>query len=150
MCVRESVCIGEWVCKCVCENVFECVWDRERKSENVCVWQRTELAFLLYRIFLDFCMDEEDSKRASHGTSLVVQWLSLHAPSAECLQLIPGQGTRSYMLQLSVCMVQLKILHSAAKTWCNQIFKHTHKKSFSWVKPTNQLFCMAFHLLPYL
>ena len=43
-------------------------------------------------------MDDEDSKRASHGTSLVVQWLSLHAP----MHLIPDQGTRSYMLQLRV------------------------------------------------
>ena len=34
------------------------------------------------------------------GTSLVVQWLRLHAPSAGGLGLIPGQGARSHMLQL--------------------------------------------------
>ena len=36
------------------------------------------------------------------GTSLVVQWLELCAPNAEGLGLIPGQGTRSHMLQLRV------------------------------------------------
>ena len=34
------------------------------------------------------------------GTSLVVQWLRFHAPSAGGSGLIPGQGTRSRMLQL--------------------------------------------------
>ena len=31
------------------------------------------------------------------GTSLVAQWLSLHAPNAGGPGLIPGQGTRSHM-----------------------------------------------------
>ena len=31
------------------------------------------------------------------GTSLVVQWIRLHAPNAGVLGLIPGQGTRSHM-----------------------------------------------------
>ena len=44
----------------------------------------------------------------SIGTSLVVQWLKLHAPSAGGLGSIPGQGTRSHMLQLRVLMPQLK------------------------------------------
>ena len=35
------------------------------------------------------------------GTSLVVQWLRLCAPNAGSLGLIPDQGTRSHMLQLS-------------------------------------------------
>ena len=34
-------------------------------------------------------------------TSLVIWWLRLHAPNAQDLGLIPGQGTRSHMLQLS-------------------------------------------------
>ena len=34
------------------------------------------------------------------GISLVVQWLRLHAPNAGSPGLIPGQGTRSHMLQL--------------------------------------------------
>ncbi|TEA29277.1 hypothetical protein DBR06_SOUSAS14810096, partial [Sousa chinensis] len=33
------------------------------------------------------------------GISLVVQWLRLHAPSAGGPGSIPGQGTRSHMLQ---------------------------------------------------
>ena len=43
-----------------------------------------------------------------HETSLVVQWLRLHAPNAGDLGLIPGQGTRSHVLQLGVHMLQLK------------------------------------------
>ena len=43
------------------------------------------------------------------GTSPVVQWLRLDAPSAEGIGSIPGQGTRSHMLQLRVHMLQLKI-----------------------------------------
>ena len=34
------------------------------------------------------------------GTCLMVQWLRLHTANAEGLGLIPGQGTRSHMLQL--------------------------------------------------
>ena len=36
------------------------------------------------------------------GTSLVVQWLRLHAAYTGGLGSIPGQGTRSHMLQLRV------------------------------------------------
>ena len=39
-------------------------------------------------------------------TSLVVQWLRLHTPSAGGLGLIPGQGTRSCMPQLRARMLQ--------------------------------------------
>ena len=53
-------------------------------------------------------------------TSLVVQWLRLHAPNARglgwILGSILGQGTRSHMLQI-------KTLHAAAKTQCSQINK---------------------------
>ena len=42
-------------------------------------------------------------KKQKYGaTPLVVQWLRLHAPNAESLGSIPGQGTRSHMLQLRV------------------------------------------------
>ena len=54
------------------------------------------------------------------GTSLVVQWLRLHAPNARGLGSIPGQGTRSHM-------PQLKILHAATKTQCSQINKYVKK-----------------------
>ncbi|TEA37244.1 hypothetical protein DBR06_SOUSAS10010020, partial [Sousa chinensis] len=36
-------------------------------------------------------------KCTNMGTSLVVQWLRLHAPSAGSRGSIPGQGTRSHM-----------------------------------------------------
>ena len=52
------------------------------------------------------------------GTSLVVQWLRLRAPSAGGPDSIPGQGTRSHMPQL-----RSKILRVTTKTQCNQINK---------------------------
>ena len=39
------------------------------------------------------------------GTSLVLQWLRLHAPNAGGLVSIPGQGNRSHMRQLRVHML---------------------------------------------
>ena len=48
--------------------------------------------------------------QSGFGTSLAVQWLRLHTPSARGLDLIPAQGTRSHMPQLRVQMLQLKIL----------------------------------------
>ena len=48
------------------------------------------------------------------GTSRGVWWLGLQAPNDGGLGSIPCQETRSPMLQL-------KIPHSAAKTWCSQI-----------------------------
>ena len=42
------------------------------------------------------------------GTSLVVQWLRLRAPNAGGPGSIPGQGTRSRMLQRRSQVLQLK------------------------------------------
>ena len=39
-------------------------------------------------------------KIAKGGTCLAVQWLRLHASTAGVTCSIPGQGTRSHMLQL--------------------------------------------------
>ena len=39
----------------------------------------------------------------------MVQWLRLHAPNAGGPGLIPGQGTRSHMPQLRVCIPQLRV-----------------------------------------
>ena len=47
-------------------------------------------------------------RRLWQGTSLVVQWLSLHAPNAGGLGLVPSQGTRAHMPQLRVLTPQLK------------------------------------------
>ena len=60
-------------------------------------------------------------KFALRGTSLVVQWLRLHGPSAGALGLTPGQGTRPHMQQLRVHKPQLKVLHSATRTWDRHI-----------------------------
>jgi len=53
----------------------------------------------------------------------VVQWLTIYASSAGGLGSIPDQGTRFHMLQIRVCMPQLKIPHAATKAWHNQINK---------------------------
>ena len=46
--------------------------------------------------------------RVRYGTSLVVQWLRLHARNAGGPGLICGQGVRSHMPQLRVRVLQLK------------------------------------------
>ena len=72
----------------------------------------------------------------SGGTSLAVQWLGLHAPFARGPASIPGQGTRSHMLQLRVHMPQLKIPHATTKipravtkTRCSQVNDKINKYS---------------------
>ena len=63
--------------------------------------------------------DKEIQRRAERDfPGGLVQWLRLRAPNAGDLGLIPGLGTRSHMLQLRVCMLQLKILHAATKLTC--------------------------------
>ena len=51
----------------------------------------------------------------------MVLWLRFHAPNVESLGSIPGQGTRSHMPQIRVCVQQLKILYATTKTQCSQI-----------------------------
>ena len=51
----------------------------------------------------------------------MVQWLRLLTPNAGGPGSIPGQGTRSHMLQLQVHVPQLKILCAATKTQRSQI-----------------------------
>ena len=65
-------------------------------------------------------------KNAKSGTSLVIQWLTLH-PQCRGPSLIPGRGTRSHMPQLRVCMLKLKIPHAAMKIQNNHINKHKYK-----------------------
>ena len=59
--------------------------------------------------------------KPSPGTSLVVQWLSLRAPNAGGPGLIPGQETRSHMLQLRVCIVQLKCATTKKRSHMQQL-----------------------------
>ena len=51
-----------------------------------------------------------------YRTSLVVQWLRLHAPNIGGLSLIPGQGIRSHM-------PQLKTMRATIKSQCSPIKK---------------------------
>ena len=51
------------------------------------------------------------------ATSLVAQYLRIHAPNAGVADVIPGWGTRSHV-------PQLKIPHVATKTWFCQINKN--------------------------
>ena len=53
---------------------------------------------------------KEGLSKLKLGTSLVSQQLRLPTPSAGGPDLVPGQGTRSHMLQPRVHMLQLKIL----------------------------------------
>ena len=48
-------------------------------------------------------------KTYTEGTFLVVQWLTLHAPNEGGPSLIPGQGTRSHMLQLKIQPATMKM-----------------------------------------
>ena len=52
----------------------------------------------------------------SFSISLVVQWQRLHTPNAGDPSQISGCGTGCHMLQLRVCMKQLKIPYAAMKT----------------------------------
>ena len=58
------------------------------------------------------------AKAGDCGDFPVVQWLRLCALSAEHPGSIPGQETRSHILQLRVCMPQLKIQHATTKIPC--------------------------------
>ena len=54
--------------------------------------------------------------KPTHGASLGVQWLRLHAPDAASPGSIPGEGTRFHMPQLKIpCVV--------TKTWHSQVNK---------------------------
>ena len=74
----------------------------------------------------------------------MVQWLRLRTSKAGAPGSVPGQGTRSHMLQLRVVhmpqlkqssmlqlripVLQVKTLHSTSKTRCSQINKQTNFK----------------------
>ena len=49
---------------------------------------------------LAWMVSKHYSKREDPGTSLVVQWLGIHIPSAGGLGLIPAWGARSHLLTL--------------------------------------------------
>ena len=63
------------------------------------------------------------------GAFLAVQWLRLHAPNAGGWGSIPGQGTRSHMLQLRVCILQLKIPSAATGRRTLEVFLGGQRES---------------------
>ena len=71
---------------------------------------------MLHRVLIMTLLESINTLKSFHRTSLVVQWLRLHIPTARALSLIPDQRTRSYM-------PQLKNLHAAThkkdSVYCN-------------------------------
>ena len=55
-----------------------------------------------------FKSERPEFKKSKAGTSLVVQWLRLHAPNAGGPGSIPSQGTRSHMPQLKILLAATK------------------------------------------
>ena len=55
----------------------------------------------------------------------MVQWLRHCAPNVGS---IPGQGARSHMPQLRVCILQLKVPYAATKAQRSQINKYFLKR----------------------
>ena len=68
-------------------------------------------------------------KASLEGTSLVIQWLGLHTPNAGGLGSIPGQRTRSHMLQLKISHTATKTQHSQINT---KLKKQKQKKTPAW------------------
>lgn len=71
------------------------------------------------------------------GTSLMVQWLRIHAPNARRPGSIPSQGTRSHMPQLRIhvlplnilnATIRMKVLCAATKTSHSQIFLKFYRR----------------------
>ena len=99
------------------------------KHKLLCIdWINNYIQVLLYstgtifKILWQTIMEKKCEKEYI-GTSLVVHWLRLHAPKAGHLGSIPGQGTRSHMMQL-------KIPHAATKSWHSQTDKHFLKRIY--------------------
>ena len=59
-------------------------------------------------------------------TSLMVQWLKLHAPNATALRSIPDKGTRSHILQVKIPHIATKNCHSQR----NKVFKKIPMKKY--------------------
>ena len=97
---RKAALLTHWL---ACKNL------RQQLDKPRCTWtsdlQNSEI--------VNECLLPQDSKYG--GTSLVVQWLRVHAPNARSLGSTPGGGTRTHKPQLRVCMLQLKILHISMK-----------------------------------
>ena len=63
----------------------------------------------LYPVSIAFVVLAIPSKIGNSGTSLVIHCLRICAPNAGGPGSIPGQGTRSHMLQLKIPHVVVKV-----------------------------------------
>ena len=82
------------------------------KHKRLCIdWINNYIQVLLYSTgnYIQNPVINHNGKKCEKeyiGTSLGVCWLGLHTPKAGDLGSIPGQGTRSHMLQLSLGTVK--------------------------------------------
>ena len=118
---------------------------RSRGTQHIfSAWMTTQLALEQHRGGSAYPL----CKHPGIGTSLVAQWLGRHAPNAGGLGLIPGQGTRSLMLRLRVCMPELKIQCATTKTQRSQMnthFKQQSEYNFLACPPYSQFHIFRFN-----
>ena len=95
---------------------------KEPQNQFICYVKSVKPQLPVFLGVLSPCL-KGPLKTDTTGTSLVVQWLRLHAPNAGGLGSIPGQGTRSHMLQLGTHTTSKRSLstmtnsrHAAMKT----------------------------------
>ena len=79
---------------------------------------------------------------ADLGTFLVVQWLRLHAPNAGGPGSIPGQGTRSLMLQLKIPHTATEIEDLACHNWDPAQPSELKNPSPIWSSPNSLVWCI--------
>ena len=104
--------------KCIYVFTFPCQTTCKQQMKNDPVKQKkiSERNVSSLEEKLDLHTIFNTAYKPLHQTSLVVQWLRLHAPNAENQGLIPGQGSRSHRPKLRAQMLQLKIPHVAMNT----------------------------------
>ena len=87
-------------------EIIAIVYDELSIAMELMIWILYLDKFLMLLLFL---------KISVIGISLVVRWLKLCAPRARVPGWVPGQGTRSHMLQLKVPCASSKAQHSHIK-----------------------------------
>ena len=106
------------------------VWQRQQNSKTLCNKKMKVADYLRYVKHRDVKNNVYSNSGSTWhlcksinkgwGTSLVVQWVRLHAPNAGGLGSTPGGGTRSHMhaATKSLHAATKKILCATTKSWC--------------------------------